>query len=265
MMMMQVNMVYEYPIWLVGVSLMVAAVIGTILLELVIRGFVPAEFRRQHNDVAAAIFSIIGVTYAVLLAFVATAAWEDFNKAKAASYQEAGSILDVFRAADGAAMPARADLVDQLTRYTRAVIAVEWPGQAKGHVMHAGDQYLEAMHRIAIGMNPSSAAETNRHALLLQSLMHLEDARQDRLLAAETTIPAIIWFVLIIGGTITIAFGSFLGASSLRMHLGMCAMLAISGVLVLVLIIALSNPFRGDFRVSTAPFESVLSRMSGSS
>jgi len=34
-----------------------------------------------------------------------------------------------------------------------------------------------------------------------------------------------------------------------------------SGALVLILIIALSNPFRGDFRVSMAPFEQVLSRM----
>jgi hypothetical protein len=33
------------------------------------------------------------------------------------------------------------------------------------------------------------------------------------------------------------------------MHLVLSAMLAISGVLVLILIIALSNPFRGDFRV----------------
>jgi hypothetical protein len=30
---------------------------------------------------------------------------------------------------------------------------------------------------------------------------------------------------------------------------------------VLVLIIALSNPFRGDFRVSTVPFDYVLSRI----
>jgi hypothetical protein len=44
------------------------------------------------------------------------------------------------------------------------------------------------------------------------------------------------------------------------MHLSMCCLLAVSGVLVLVLIIALSNPFRGDFRVSTAPFDYVLSR-----
>ena len=41
-------------------------------------------------------------------------------------------------------------------------------------------------------------------------------------------------------------------------------MLAISGVLVLILIIALSNPFRGDFRVSTLPFDRVLSQIQSS-
>jgi hypothetical protein len=60
---------------------------------------------------------------------------------------------------------------------------------------------------------------------------------------------------------LTVAFGSFLGAPSLRMQLAMSAVLAASGALVLILIIALSNPFRGDFRVSTAPFEHMLSRM----
>ncbi len=73
----------------------------------------------------------------------------------------------------------------------------------------------------------------------------------------------IVWFVLIVGGAITIAFGSFLGSPSLRMHVGMCSLLAVSGVLVLVLIIALSNPFRGDFRVSTAPFDYALSQIEG--
>jgi hypothetical protein len=97
--------------------------------------------------------------------------------------------------------------------------------------------------------------------MLLQSLTRLRDARQERLLAAETTIPGIVWFVVIVGGAITISFGSLLGAPSVRIHLGMCSLLAVSGVLVLVLIIALSNPFRGDFRVSTAPFDYVLSRI----
>jgi hypothetical protein len=259
--MMRPDMVYEYPIWAVGLSLTIAAVIATMLLEIGVRRIVSADFRRRHNDVAAAIFSIIGVTYAVLLAFVATLAWEDFNKAKAASHLEAALILDVFQAADALAEPARANLIDNLNRYTRTVIAIEWPAQAEGHVNRAGERYLDDLQRLAAGLRPSSQADSNLQARLLESLTRLHDAREDRLLAAETTIPGIVWFVVIVGGAITIVFGSFLGAPSVRMHLGMCSMLAVSGMLVLVLIIALSNPFRGDFRVSTAPFDYVLSRL----
>ena len=85
------DMVYQYPIWAVGLLLMGAAVLGAVLLELCARRLLPIELRQRHNDVAAAIFSIIGVTYAVLLAFVAMLAWEGFNRAKAASYAEAKS------------------------------------------------------------------------------------------------------------------------------------------------------------------------------
>ena len=67
--------------------------------------------------------------------------------------------------------------------------------------------------------------------------------------------------MVIAGGALTVAFGSFLGAPSLRMQLGMLAVLAGFGAPVLILIIALSNPFRGDFRITTAPFEHVLTRM----
>ena len=258
---MRPDMVYQFPIWAVGLSLAIMAVLATIILELGVRHFVSAAFRRQHNDVAAAIFSIIGVTYAVLLAFVAMLAWEGFNKAKAASYSEAALVLDVVQMADGLAEPARAKLLDDMNRYTRAVIAIEWPAQAEGRVVRAGDRYLDDLQGLAIGLKPSSQADANFHALLLQSLMRLRDARQERLLAAESTIPGIVWIVVIVGGAITIAFSSFLGAPSVRMHLSMCCLLAVSGVLVLVLIIALSNPFRGDFRISTAPFDYALSRI----
>ena len=68
----------------------------------------------------------------------------------------------------------------------------------------------------------------------------------------------------LVGGGLTIAFGSFLGFPSLGTHLALSAMLAISGALVLILIIALSNPSRGDFRVSTLPFDRVLSQIQAS-
>src|SRR6202043_3956277 len=142
------DMVYQYPIWAVGLSLATVAVIGTILLEFGVRHFVSPAVRCQHNDIAAAIFSIVGVTYAVLLAFVAMLAWEGFNKARAASYMEAVQVLDVFQAADGLADPMRANLIGGLHRYKVAVIAPEWPPQAEGHVVRTGDRYLAELDQL---------------------------------------------------------------------------------------------------------------------
>ena len=255
------DMVYQYPKWAVGTLLVGAAILCTVLLELCVRRLLPIELRRRHNDVAAAILSIIGVTYAVLLAFVAMLAWEGFNKAKAASYIEAALVEDVYNLSAGYADPQRSSIRNDILGYVQRVVTVEWPQQAEGQMVDQESRYLNALNEMALGLHPSGQADSDLHLLLLQTMERLWDARQDRLLAAQSTIPDIVWFVLVAGGGMTVAFGSFLGAPSLRMQLGMLAVLATSGALVLILIIALSNPFRGDFRITTAPFQHVLVRM----
>jgi hypothetical protein len=127
-------------------------------------------------------------------------------------------VLDLIEAADGLAEPAKANLLDGMKRYTRAVIAIEWPAQAEGHAARAGDRFLDEVQRLVVSLKPASQADTNLQALLLESLTRLRDARQERLLTAETTVPGIVWFVVIVSGAITIAFGSFLGAQSVLMH-----------------------------------------------
>ena len=252
------NAAYHYPIWWVGLFIAGMGVVLAVLVELMARSIVPVEFRRRHNDVAAAMLSIIGVTYAVLLAFVAMLAWDNFNRAKAASYAEAGLMRDVANVAAGFAEPAQSALRGSITGYARTVITVEWPAQAEGRHSDRAAGYLDAMDRTAMGLRPSTTAEGNLQAQLLQALMRLEDARQERTAAADSALPAIVWIVLLLGGGLTIAFASFLGAPSLAMHLAMASALAVSGALVLTLIVALNNPFRGDFRVSAEPFERVL-------
>lgn len=260
--MMHPDMVYEFPIWQVGALVMAAAACGAMLVEVVTRRFLAAEVRRQHNDVAGAIFSIIGVTYAVLIAFVATLAWDGYNKAKAATYAEAGAALDVYRISAGFPEAERTALRDNLVAYLRAVVEVEWPAQAAGRGIDSGRADLAKIDATAFAPKPPDDLYSAIRAVLMQSVTRLSDARQERLLAAESSIPGVVWVVTILGGAVTVAFSSFMGAPSLRLHLAMVAFLAMSGALVLILIIALSNPFRGDFRVSTESFDRVLAQVS---
>ena len=261
---MQPGMVYEYPLWGVGLLLAGVAALGAVVIVLAANRLLSVEFRRSHNDAAAATFSVVGVTFAVLLAFVAMLAWEHFNKAKAASYAEAASVLDVYNVSVGFGDPEASTMRDNIVGYLETVVRVEWPAQAEGRTVQRGTAYLEKLNRTAVSLKPSGVAGGNLQAQLLHSLMRLWDARQERLVAAETTIPAVVWIVTLVGGGLTVAFGSLLGVPSLGMHLVMIAALAVSGALVLILIIALSNPFRGDFRVSTQPYDQVLAQVQAS-
>jgi hypothetical protein len=135
---MQPGMVYEFPLWRVALLLVNLAALGGALLPLAVRQVLSAELRHSHNAAAAAIFSVIGVTFGVLLAFVAMLAWDGFNKAKAASYAEAAAVMDVYNAAIGFADPQLSAMREDIAGYLDAVIGVEWPAQAAGHTADAG-------------------------------------------------------------------------------------------------------------------------------
>jgi hypothetical protein len=47
-----------------------------------VQRLVPTEVRQGHNDVAGFIYAVVGVIYAVLLALMVIAVWEDYEKAR---------------------------------------------------------------------------------------------------------------------------------------------------------------------------------------
>jgi hypothetical protein len=260
-MLMEPRAVGVLPIWLSGLVLTGGAVLGAIVVELVARRLFPREIRAEHNAVAAAMFAVVGTTYAVLLAFVAMLAWEGYNKAQAATDYEASFVENVYQLLSGQNTPEMISMRSDIVAYARHIIAVEWPTQARGLPVPAQDQALRRLIEAAIRVHPNDTADSNVRNLLLEQLTELSAARRERLIAARTSIPTILWFVLLAGGAITVSFASLLGAPRLAMHLAMSSLLALSGALVLLVIVALSSPFEGDLAISDEPFHRVLVEM----
>src|ERR1700752_2552318 len=157
--MMQPSMVYEYPLWGVGLLLAGAAALSAIVLGLAVRPLLSLELRRRHNDVAAAIFSVVGVTFAVLLAFVAMVVWEHYNAAKATSYAEAGFVRDVYNVSLGFSDPEKSLRPGGILGYVETVVRVEWPAQARGLNIASNSAWLNKLHAIAADFKPSGAAD----------------------------------------------------------------------------------------------------------
>lgn len=260
--MMQPQMIASLPIWLAGLLMLGCAVAGAVTVELLVRRVVSLELRTSQNTVASAMFTVVGTTYAVLLAFVAMLAWDGFNKAQSVTDAEASLVLNVYTLVDGLNGPEMGRMRSDVVAYAEAVVHVEWPAQARGGGVAEDQPSLDDLTRVALHLRPSSIGDGDLHTLLLNDLTELSSVRRQRLLILRTPIPLIVWFVLLAGGGITVAFASFLGARSLIMQLAMTSVLAVSGALVLLLIVSLSNPFRGDSRISAEPFENALARMS---
>src|SRR5260370_5043169 len=70
-----------------------AAVLGL----LVVHPIIPHRLRSVHNDVSGFILATVGVVYAVLLAFIAVAVWQDFDRADHLVQTEANLVAELYR------------------------------------------------------------------------------------------------------------------------------------------------------------------------
>ena len=68
------------PIWALIVAVVVVPTSIAIGVQVLVRRWVGVEKLALNNEVAGFIFAIIGVVYAVLLAFVVIAVWEKFSE-----------------------------------------------------------------------------------------------------------------------------------------------------------------------------------------
>jgi hypothetical protein len=100
-------------------------------LELVQR-FVPADSRQRHNDVAGFIYAALGVIYAVLLALVVIAVWEEYEVASVKVEQEANAVAEIFWLGHRLPESAGSQLQELARSYVQDVIDEEWPLMEQG-------------------------------------------------------------------------------------------------------------------------------------
>jgi hypothetical protein len=107
---------------------------------------------------------------------------------------------------------------------------------------------------------PHTKAEEQLYATGLEQIAELNDARRMRLVAAEESIPGVLWAVLIFGGVAAIGFTYLFGMENTWAHRLMVVTLAAVIGLVLFTIGALEHPFSGGARIGTGAFDLILER-----
>jgi len=251
------HLVYDPPIIIVALLVVGGSLLSSLLLLFIFHRFLPVDLRSAHNDVAGFTIAIVGVIYAVLLAFIAVSAWESHGKAEEVVQIEANTVGNLYVDSIGLPPEVRFPIWRDLRDYTRAVIEVEWPSQHQGQVNLAGWKPLIALNLMLASFKPADGSTIALKSELIRTANDLFQSRRNRLVAATTGIPAVMWAITLSGGALTIIFSFFFGMPDFRIHLAFSGILAVSLSLVIVLILALDRPFRGDLAISTERFEEI--------
>ncbi len=245
-----------FPTAVTGVLIVGGFVGSTLVLGYIVGRYTSTEVRTAHNDQAGFILAVIGVIYAVLLAFVAIGVWDRFQQAQTRSYEEAGAVATLYR--DSESFPTGGALRATLREYVRAVIDDEWPRMRFGQRSSLADALIATADSEVRGLPVGAMHLEGIHLQMLSAMDSLMLNREARLTVDATGINVIMWMVLIVGGYVTVGFTYLFGFDRTIMQQLMIGGLALLIGLVLFLVIALDYPYRGSISVEPNAFRAFL-------
>ena len=240
----------------------VALVFGglTVAGLLAVRWFVQWEHLRENHDVAGFTFGVIGAFYGVVLAFVIVAVWERFERAQAASQQEALALANLYNLANGFHDPMRIKMQDAVREYTKVVVNNEW--EAMSQDRYGGDsKSADVIWAALIHYKPTDSAEQTFIDKSIDQMAQLNDARRLRYVYYSQDLPSVIWIVIYAGCLITIGFTYFFGIRRIRDQALMCGAFAALIGLTILAISELATPYSGAIHVSSQAFQAVFTGM----
>lgn len=217
----------------------------------------------EHTDVKSVYFSMVGVLYAILLAFVVVVAWEQFNAAEEATHTEATRLSNLLR--DSRAFPPayREPIQSAIVTYTEAVVDDEFDAMADGRTSARATAAYEAIWTEFYAVEVEEEPAATWFGESIGRLNELGEARRLRMLASRSTIPLPLWILLIGGGAFTIAWLYPFHMSNVRTQTVAIGTLGAFTGFVLFLVYALQHPFAGEVAIDPGVYQDLVTLWKG--
>jgi multisubunit Na+/H+ antiporter MnhC subunit len=231
-------------LWLAALVIFGAAALSAAAM-LIVRRRAPEGTYFKDPIPAAAVYTVVGTAYMVIVAFVFFVAFESYGGAKADAEEEAIATLAMFHAVHPFDPAVRDQLRGQVICYAREVISSGWPAMRDGGGSSVVDARVTALEesaeRIALEGPKQQAAYDHWFALNEER----RRGRQGRIGKASGLVPPVLWLILIVGAVVVIgAVGLFADPREARVT--QAALIAGVAVIVasgLVLVRFLDRPY----------------------
>jgi hypothetical protein len=235
--------------------------IGAAAATVIARRALDIDVRRQHHEVGNPVYLQIGVVFAVLLAFVFSEVWGEYNIAAQAINGECGALHGASLLAHGLPDQQGQGVERAILNYTQTVIDKEWAALAHRDVSPEAVSAFEVAVQAAAHLNIARPGDAAVQSQMLALLAQAHAFRETRAFQATRGLPVVIWLVLASYALVLVVFVLFAGVESIVGHLLFTVTFAVSVALVLILVRMLDYPFEGALALSNADFVATLAHV----
>lgn len=200
----------------------------------------------------------IGVTFAFILAFVAVATWQNYDKVDDNVRKEANCLHNLYRNLSSYPGPFHLEMHALIQKYVHFVINDEWSKQAQGIQDDAAHRLITDINTAILSFHPQDNREMALHLETLKIVTEYRSLRHDRIIGGRPNLTLPMWITLVGGTLLHLIFLCFFDIPCFRHHAFMIAMYGAFVALVYCLLVVYNFPFSSPSEITSEPFQKLI-------
>lgn len=254
------ELLHNWPTWLSCMLFITLLTLGAAAGLFIFRRLVKGEDLKKHHEVTGIIYNVITVIYSLVLAFVIIAVWQDYEDIYSDVSEEADKLSAIISHAQELPDSMGLVLMGAVKEYAQSVVDNEWDlmksGRKDTNTVHA----IQYIRKVTFETPASTPKEEVLLRLIHDDISEAFSLRQDRLTHIHSHVPGLVWMVLLVGSFISIFYSYFFFITSARFQYLITAFLTIMIGMCLFLVYMLDHPFAGSSKISSEPFQNIVSQ-----
>ena len=236
-----------------AILIVIGSAAVTIAAALAVDRLLSLEARRRHHEVGSQVFQLIGIMFSVILAFVFSEVWGEYNTAKQAVTAECSALHTAALLADSLPVRAGRPVSEKIRFYAQTVLGTEWQMMTRQQRSLSAADTLESALKTAAQLPRRESDDLDNRSQIVSLLSDAIAQRETRTFQLTLGLPAAMWAVLILIALILISFVVLSGTEEPGTII-FAGSFTTSIVMVLVLVRMLDYPFQGALAIGNDSF-----------
>jgi hypothetical protein len=248
------------PVWLLVIVFAIFSILGMFIFHGLVRFCLAKYTPGYKSDLALNIHTSVSTLLALIVAFSIVQTVANFRQSEHIVKQEAVRINNLDRLLVRYGNPELETIRLALREYAQSIVTDEWLEMDMGHHSTKTGDLFKPVSKGIIEIKPSTPRENSIYSEMLKIVDSLADSRNDRLDAAESSLPGIFWTLIIVILMLKTILSAFVERSRVANVVIATQMVAFSSLLCLTF--SFDQPFKGETSIKPSAIIEVIDAIS---